>query len=108
MATQPEGREEKYAPAPPRKLFSATQACRKLTKYLLCQKESMLIGSLELFYAEGSQSLPISWFNPGSLTQIRRREHAMIYLVKGNLIIWVIPNILLRKDVWVFPNLLMA
>ena len=31
MATQPEGREEKYAPAPPRKLFSATQACRKLT-----------------------------------------------------------------------------
>jgi len=31
MAAQPEGREEKYAPAPPRKLFSATQACRKLT-----------------------------------------------------------------------------
>lgn len=33
MAAQPEGREEKYAPSQPRKLFSATQACRKLTIY---------------------------------------------------------------------------
>ena len=31
MAAQPEGRQEKYVPAPPRKLFSPTQACRKLT-----------------------------------------------------------------------------
>lgn len=34
MAAQPEGREEKYAPDPPRELFSATQACRKDTTYL--------------------------------------------------------------------------